>query len=76
MMPFLSVQLLLRQVKSSTQPFDLRATLQLGFCVPGKLEPVRYQELIPMLLNELQKQGQENTRLTEQLGMCQRRWSK
>jgi hypothetical protein len=38
-----------------------------GYSKDGKIETVRYQELIPLLLNELQKQAREIARLkTEQ----------
>ncbi len=38
-----------------------------GHGVDGKIESVRYQELIPMLLNELQKQATKNQKQQEQL---------
>ena len=38
-----------------------------GYGSDGKVQTVRYQELIPMLLNELQKQARKNQKQQEQL---------
>ena len=38
-----------------------------GYGSDGKVQTVRYQELIPMLLNELQKQDRKNQKQQEQL---------